>query len=235
MDAARTEFHRRWAAKQFHEIYMNSIDAETHPERAARSEEHSALLWRNYGTFVRDTRDLGTYGFEGQYAGRNATQIERRHNSEYTNIKLPIVEFFRWVFTEGTIRLEGFSVQSNAEVRCSFRVAPWLQLFGENLRDHTTGAFASPSAALSRRPIGTVAHRLFKSTIADCTRWADDQARRRGRPPRRPFARELAAFRRLVWLPTSAAALTSATLGLLPVMDDLTVATFTFADENVPG
>ena len=148
MDAARTEFHRRWAAKQFHEIYMNSIDAETHPERAARSEEHSALLWRNYGTFVRDTRDLGTYGFEGQYAGRNATQIERRHNSEYTNIKLPIVEFFRWVFTEGTIRLEGFSVQSNAEVRCSFRVAPWLQLFGENICETTQ---LGPSPAL--RPL----------------------------------------------------------------------------------
>ena len=62
-----------------------------------------------------------------------------------------------------------------------------------------------------------------------------DQTRRRGRPPRRPFARELAAFRRLVRLPTSAAALTSATLGLLPLMDDLTVATFTFADEDVPG
>ena len=77
MDAARTEFHRRWAAKQFHEIYMNSIDAETHPERAARSEEHSALLWRNYGTFVRDTRDLGTYGFEGQYAGRNACALRQ--------------------------------------------------------------------------------------------------------------------------------------------------------------
>jgi hypothetical protein len=43
------------------------------------------------------------------------------------------------------------------------------------------------------------------------------------------------AFRRLVWLPTSAAALTSATLGLLPMTDDLTVATFTVADEDVPG
>ena len=63
----------------------------------------------------------------------------------------------------------------------------------------------------------------------------DNQARRRGRPPRRPFARELAAFRRLVWLPTSAAALTSATLGFPPMMDGLTVATLTFADDEVPG
>ena len=75
-----------------------------------------------------------------QYAGRNATQIERRHNTEYTNIKLPIVEFFRWVFTDGTIRLEEFNVQSNAEVRCSFRMAPWLQLFGENICDTTQPA-----------------------------------------------------------------------------------------------
>src|SRR5207244_7346690 len=68
-----------------------------------------------------------------------------------------------------------------------------------------------------------------------CARGTDDQMRRRGRPPRRPFARELAAFRRLVRLPTSAAALTSATLGFLPMTDGLTVATLTFADDAVPG
>jgi hypothetical protein len=35
----------------------------------------------------------------------------------------------------------------------------------------------------------------------------------RGRPPRRPFARELAALRSLVRLPTSAAAVTRLTFG----------------------
>lgn len=41
--------------------------------------------------------------------------------------------------------------------------------------------------------------------------------RRRGRPPRRPFARAAAALRRLVRLPTIAAALTSATRGAPPI------------------
>jgi hypothetical protein len=38
-----------------------------------------------------------------------------------------------------------------------------------------------------------------------------------------------------VWLPTSAAALTNVTFGLLPGIDDLTVATLTFADDEAPG
>lgn len=51
----------------------------------------------------------------------------------------------------------------------------------------------------------------------------------------RPFARELAAFRRLVRLPTSAAALNSSTFGFRPPTYDLTVATLTRADEDASG
>lgn len=60
--------------------------------------------------------------------------------------------------------------------------------------------------------------------------------RRRGRPPSRPFLRELAAFRRLVRLPTRAAALTKATDGLRDWYD-LAVATLTLAsvgEANAP-
>src|SRR5205807_10206630 len=88
---------------------------------------------------------------------------------------------------------------------------------------------AATPATMSRRQPDDIPH------DRGCARGTDDQTRRRGRPPRRPFARELAAFRRLVWLPTSAAALTSATLGFLPMTDGLTVATLTSADVDVPG
>ena len=107
-------------------------------------------------------------------------------------------------------------------------------LFGASLvwRFRTIDALTPPGAAARLSALDDLGRDPHDR---GCARGIDDQTRRRGRPPRRPFARELAAFRRLVWLPTSAAALTSATLGLLPMMGDLTVATFTFADEEVPG
>ena len=125
-EAARAEFHRRWAAKQFHEIYVNSVQGETHPEFENDFVSNWARSRRDYGNFVKDTQDYGTHGFEASQSGYGpgySAQNERYHNTEYSGTKMPIVEEFKWGFKDdGTVRLGGFNVQPNAEVRCSYRL-----------------------------------------------------------------------------------------------------------------
>ena len=75
---------------------------------------------------------------------------------------------------------------------------------------------------------------MFARHVMNGTRASADQARR-GRPPSRPFLRELASFLRLVRLPTSAAALTRATVGLRDERYDVTLATLTLACEVASG
>jgi len=126
LDAARDEFHRRWAAGQFHEIYMNSTDGESRPESESGWTKNWARSRRDYGSFTRDTQDFGTHGFEGSGSGYGkgyTSEFERYYNTEYSGTRMPIVEKFQWRFKDdGTVRLAGFGVQPNAEVRCSYRV-----------------------------------------------------------------------------------------------------------------
>src|SRR5438067_2482901 len=133
MEAARAVFHQRFAAKDFRTIVENSFDAQRQPF-TAEGAKWWERTWRDYGSFVRDTRDLGTSGFQG--SSQLGTTIERWYNTEYSGTKMPIVESFHWLILDGTIRLRGFEVHPNSEVQCGSRFSLSGEFFVVRSCDH---------------------------------------------------------------------------------------------------
>jgi hypothetical protein len=112
IDEATQEFHRRWAARQLHEIFVASSIPETKaPE--ARWVFGWSLSWREQGVFRADT---GT-----SYIYQDATLDGTRHMTLWRGAlytRGPVVEQFFWAIKGNTIRLNGFMLVSNSELQC---------------------------------------------------------------------------------------------------------------------
>ena len=123
IDEATQEFHRRWAARQLHEIFVTSdiVEFERHAARPRATAEAIeavyipgwSLSWREEGVFRADT---GT-----SYIYQDDTVEGTRHlnlfrGAVYT--RGPAVEQFSWDIKGNTIRLHSFMLFSNSELQC---------------------------------------------------------------------------------------------------------------------
>ena len=126
MDAAGAEFHQHFAAQDFRAIVERFTEGDRPPFDGFA--KWLRLMRRNYGAFVEDTRDLGTYGDEG-FSAAMGTTTERWYNTEYSGTKMPIVEKFTWLIVNGTIRLRSFQIHPNAEARCGWHLSPGGHFF----------------------------------------------------------------------------------------------------------
>jgi len=111
MPVRKTRPANEHSLRLFNGVGRPGSDGERHPFDP-QSAKWSARTSRDYGSFVKDTRDLGSW-----------------YNTEYSGTKMPVVESFHWLIVDGTIRLRGFQVHPNAEVRCGWRLSLGGQFF----------------------------------------------------------------------------------------------------------
>ena len=118
--AARSEFHRRFAAQQFQEIYDNRF---TDPTRGGHLDPvmYSKFLGRirrDSGVFEQDGRRV--IWLVGNQNSDGYVWVREAFNCRYTN--WPAVEYFNWRIKDNVVYLDDFNLRPNSELRCEGEV-----------------------------------------------------------------------------------------------------------------
>jgi hypothetical protein len=113
--AARVEFHERFNAGQFHEIYAASAIG----DRRYGGDEESFLLRagqerRDLGKFEKDLADGPVQETETSYGGYD--YVVQVFNTRYSTY--PAVENLIWKIKGDQVRLDNYTLAPNAEIRC---------------------------------------------------------------------------------------------------------------------
>ena len=116
IDEATQEFHRRWTARQLHEIFVTSSIPETRAPEATWVSNWSRS-WRDTGVFRADTGNSYIYQ-DGTVDGTRHVSLFR--GALYT--RGPVAEHISWDIKGNTIRLAYFQLYPNSEVQCQSRL-----------------------------------------------------------------------------------------------------------------
>jgi hypothetical protein len=131
--AARVEFHERWNAQQFHEMYSDSVIK----EKAISREDQWIYAWsrqhRDFGKFEKDLSDGPVSESQISYDGYQI--VTQRFNTRFATY--PVVESFSWQVKGDQVRLLSYGQLPNAEIRCERR------LLGSDCRAVRLGAVAA--------------------------------------------------------------------------------------------
>jgi hypothetical protein len=117
--AARAEFHERFNAGQFHEMYTASAIGDRPPPFPGWSGEEAFIMRagrqrRDYGKFEKDLGD-GPVA-ENQFSYDGYEIVSQVFNTRYSTY--PIAESFQWKSKGDQVRLLSYSLAPNAEIRC---------------------------------------------------------------------------------------------------------------------
>ena len=116
--AARAEFHERFNAGQFYEIYTASAMGDR-PVPSQMSGEESFIMRagrerRDFGKFEKDLGDGPVAENQISYDGYEL--VSQVFNTRYSTY--PIAEDFQWQIKGDQVRLLVYTLVPNAEIRC---------------------------------------------------------------------------------------------------------------------